>query len=178
MVMGCFKTGQMPQQMEVTMNQDIESIDWEDKNDAISDHFRVHEALWLPSWRIYHDPSDAEKSEIVITASKMERIRSFFSAPIFVHCWIRPVKVNAPDTGRHEENYNLAIGSTSLKSAHIFGKAIDFHIGGMQGPEKCGQARQMMLPYLEEWDIRMEDIHGGWIHIDTNPVGNRRFFKP
>ena len=38
--------------------------------------------------------------------------------------------------------------------------------------------RQVILPHLEEWSIRMEDINGGWIHIDTNPVGYKRFFKP
>lgn len=155
-----------------------EEIEWEDKNSPVSEHFRVHESLWLPSWRIYHDPSDEEKSEIVKTAEKMEHIRALFSSPIFVHCWIRPLRVNAPDTKWHGENYNRAIGSTSTRSAHIFGKAVDFHVGGMQGPEKCDLARQMMVPHLEEWDIRMEDIHGGWIHIDTNPVGHRRFFKP
>ena len=38
-------------------------MDWEDENAPVADHFRVHEVLWLPSWRLYHDPSDTEKAE-------------------------------------------------------------------------------------------------------------------
>ena len=98
--------------------------------------------------------------------------------PISVHCWIRPLSVNAPGAEHHGGNYNRAIGSRATKSAHIFGRAVDFHVSGHQGPEQCGRIRRRILPHLEAWDIRMEDIDGGWVHIDTNPVGHSRFFKP
>ena len=156
---------------------DLKKIDWNNKNDLISPHFKVHEALWLPSWRIYHIPSEEEKQEIIKLADKMEKVRSLFSVSFSVHVWIRPVATNCPGSSHHGENYNLFVGSTSLKSAHIFGKAIDFHVSGMVGPEGCQKARQIILQHLEEWKIRMEDIDGGWIHIDTAEVISKRFFK-
>jgi len=160
------------------MSLNWRDVNWEDKNALIAPHFRVHEALWLPSWRIYHIASDEEKAEIVKIASAMELLRELFEAPINIHCWIRPLSVNAPNTDYHEKNYNRAIGSHSKKSAHIFGRAVDFHITGRQGPEECAKARELILPHLEEWNVRMEEINGGWIHIDNYPVRNNRFFKP
>ena len=55
-------------------------IDWEDPNASVADHFRVHEVLWLPSWRIYHVPSDAEKAEAAKTALAMDAIRKLVAA--------------------------------------------------------------------------------------------------
>jgi len=160
------------------MTYNWQEIDWSDPNEKISPHFRVHETLWLPSWRIYHIPSDKEKTQIVQMADSMELIRNIFSAAINVHCWIRPLSVNAPGNKYHGKNYNRHIGSRSIKSAHIFGRAIDFHIQGQTGPEECFRARQRILPFLEEWNIRMEDNEGGWIHVDNYPVVHQRFFKP
>lgn len=160
------------------MAYDWLEIDWSDHNAKIGPHFRVHEALWLPSWRIYHIPSDEEKANIVRITDSMELIRGLLGAAIIVHCWIRPLNVNAPDTPHHGENYNRYIGSRSTKSAHIFGRAVDFHVSGYSGPEKCALVRQQILPYLEDWNIRMEDIEGGWVHIDDYPVGHQRFYKP
>jgi len=160
------------------MATDWQEVDWEDMNAKVSPHFRVHETLWLPSWRIYHTPSDEEKKEIVKTAAVMEKIRGLLDAGVNVHCWMRPLSVNAPGEARHGKNYNRFIGSRSIKSAHIFGRAVDFHISGKQGPEMCQETREAILPHLEDWDMRMEDKAGGWVHIDTNPVKHQRFFKP
>jgi len=157
---------------------DWKTIDWDDKKAKVADNFTVHETLWLPSWRIYHIPSDEEKQEIVKTADAMQKVRNEVNASVIVHVWIRPLKVNNPDSSYHGENYNLAIGSKATKSAHIFGKACDFHVSGKSGLEGCAEVRQIIIPHLEEWDIRMEDITGAWVHIDTNPVGNKRFYKP
>ena len=139
------------------MAVDWKNVAWEDENAQVTAHFRVHETLWLPSWRIYHHPSDEEKAEIVKTADAMEKIRGLFNASISVHCWIRPLSVNSPGSARHGKNYNRAIGSRSRKSAHIFGRAVDFHVSGKQGPTQCRQVREVILPDLEEWAIRMED---------------------
>lgn len=155
-----------------------QEIDWNNKGALIAPNFTVHESLWLPSWRIYHIPSDAEKQEIVKTAYIMQKIRGLFNKTIIVHVWIRPISVNNPDSSYNGQNYNAAIGSTSTKSAHIFGKAVDYHVATMSGPEGCAQARQIILPHLEEWNIRMEDITGAWIHNDTSDVISKRFFKP
>ncbi|MCZ6893283.1 MAG: D-Ala-D-Ala carboxypeptidase family metallohydrolase [Gammaproteobacteria bacterium] len=157
---------------------DWQDIDWDDENARVADHFRVHEVLFLPSWRMYHTPNDDEKAEAAKAAEAMEEIRKFVNAPVTVHCWMRPTEVNAPDSRHDGENYNLFVGSRSRRSAHIFGRAVDFHVAGNTGPDGCHAIRQALLPQLEEWGIRMENNHGGWIHIDTNPVGHKRFFTP
>ena len=154
------------------------SVNWKDKNSYITPHFSVHEALWLPSWRIYHKPSPIEKQQIIQLATAMENIRSLFDTAITVHCWIRPLKVNAPHNLKNGKNYNHYIGSKSKKSAHIFGRAVDFHIKGYSGKRGCAKARQIILPHLKQWGIRMENNQGGWIHIDNYPIKNKRFFKP
>ncbi len=163
---------------DVKMTIDYTKVNWKEDSANITPHFKVHEALWLPSWRVYHIPSDEEKMEIIKTAQVMEKIREIFSASLNVHCWITPLKVNAPGTSRHGGNYNEFIGSRSTKSAHIFGKAVDFHVTGRVGTSGCELVRQEILPHLEVLNIRMEDISGGWVHIDTNPVVHNRFFKP
>ncbi len=160
------------------MGKNWTNINWKDKNDRISSNFRVHEALWLPSWRIYHSPSDEEKQNIVKIAFAMEKIRKLVDSPIVVHCWIRPLSVNCKGSTRHNKNYNRAIGSKSRKSAHIFGRAVDFHCKGYTGPQKCAEVRNIIRPNLENWGIRMENKKGGWIHIDNYPVKNKRFFRP
>lgn len=157
---------------------DWQQVDWADGGTLISTSFTVHEALFLPSWRVYHIPSDEEKQEIMKTAAAMQRIRELFNRPVVVHCWMRPTCTNAPGTRYHGRNYNRHIGSRSMRSAHIFGRAVDFHVSGMAGIAGCAAARNIILPYLEPWNLRMEDIEGGWVHIDTNPVIRSRFFKP
>ena len=158
--------------------KDFTQIDWDDPQDRISEYFTVHEALWLPSFRVYHEPSTTEKDNICRLADKMDDVREDVNAPIIVHVWIRPLKVNAPDTKWDGANYNAYIGSTSLSSAHITGDGVDWHAAGHAGPTGCRHIRQRLVLNLESFGLRMEDIHGGWIHNDQKPVSYRRFFKP
>jgi len=153
-------------------------VDWSNPKNNISKYFTVHEALWLPSWRTYHIPSEEEKKEIIKLAHKMDIIRERIGMPIFVHVWIRPTYVNQPGHSRHGQNYNLFIGSTATHSAHISGKAIDFHVNSKSGPDGCKEMRDKIQPWLEELDVRMENNKGSWIHIDTKPVTGKRFFNP
>ena len=158
--------------------EEIFMINWNDPKCKISKHFTVHEATFLPSWRIYHLPSDEEKVEIVKLAKVMDKLRDKLNKPFIVHCWMRPKKVNCQESTRHGQDYNVFVGSRSTKSGHIFGQAVDFHVSGMSGTNGCNLAREEIKPELEKLDIRMEDIQGGWVHIDTKPVGHARFFKP
>ena len=153
-------------------------IDWSNPDCKVSKYFTVHECTFLPSWRIYHIPSEEEKKEIIKLAKIMDTIRERIGSPIIVHVWIRPKSVNCPSSDRHGQDYNVFIGSKSTKSGHIFGQALDFHVKGYVGPSGCNEIRQKIMPWLEELDIRMEDIDGGWVHIDTKPVKYNRFFKP
>ena len=174
-------------QLTKELNQEIKKIltkeekmeiDWSNPKSKISKHFTVHEATFLPSWRVYHKPSEEEKKELIKTAKKMDILRDRIGKACIIHVWIRPKKANCEGHERHGQDYNVFIGSTSKKSAHIFGRGVDFHFSGFAGPKGCSEIREKIKPWLEELDIRMEDIQGGWIHIDTNPVGYRRFFKP
>jgi hypothetical protein len=158
--------------------EEIFMINWNDPKCKISKYFTVHEATFLPSWRIYHLPSDEEKVEIVKLAKIMDKLREKLNKPFIVHVWMRPKKVNCAASPRHGQDYNLFIGSKSTKSGHIFGQAVDFHVSGMSGVNGCNLVRQEIMPLLEPLNLRMEDIQGGWVHIDTKEVSHKRFFKP
>lgn len=151
------------------------AIDWSDPKAKISQFFTVKEALWLPSWEVLHVPSETEKEEILKTAQKMDLIREYLERPIIIHCWIRPKNANVPKSKWHARNYNAFVGGAP-GSAHIEGKAVDFHAAKMT----CGEVRQLLQSKLSEFDIRMEDIEGNWVHIDTRQPLRRksRFFKP
>ena len=159
-------------------------------DEDISLFFKWKDALYLPSIKCYHKPSFEEQDNIINFAHKMDniiqmycdklRIDVFLVNPV-VHCWIRPLSVN-PMTIQDQRppkkcfgfNYNKHIGSKSTKSAHIFGRAIDWHLDGYD----CNKIRKLQLPYLKEFDLRCEDITGNWIHNDDYPVKYKRFFKP
>ena len=136
-------------------------------SDKITPHFTWHEALWLPSWRVYADPTSEEAKNIIDMAQRMERVRSVFGAPIHVHCWLRP------------GDYNRFVGGVK-DSQHILGKAVDFHVQGFEGEEGCQLIREMLMTKLDTYGLRMEDKQGAWIHLDSKevPAGGNRFFKP
>lgn len=153
-------------------------MDWTNPETKISKHFTVKEATYLPSWDCYHVPTEKEKEEIIKLAKIMDIIRDRIGKAILVHVWIRPKKANIPGHERDGQDYNVFIGSTSTRSGHIFGQAVDFHFSSAAGAAGCLAKRKEIEPWLEELNIRMEDKEGGWIHIDTKPVGHKRFFKP
>ena len=146
----------------------VDEINWLDPADRITQRFTVHEALWLPSWRTYAVPTAEQKANVVAMAARMEMVRSFVNAPIHVHCWLRP------------KDYNATIKGSSPNSAHIEGKAVDFHVGASVGADTCARVRRIVEPLLDVWKLRMEDHDGPWIHLDCRdvPPGGKRFFKP
>lgn len=143
-------------------------IDWSNPGSKISTNFTVHEALWLPSWRKYAEPTTEQRKNIVLMAASMEEVRRFLGKPIVVHCWLRP------------EAYNTAIGGAP-GSAHIEGNAVDFHVKNYEGPDGCNLMRGALYTQLEAFGLRMErNDNGAWIHLDRRPVpeGGRRYFLP
>ena len=170
------------------------AIDWTNPAAKISKYFTVREALWLPSWRVMHVPSEAEKASIVKTALSMDKVRDFLGTAISVSVWIRPKKLNCPgfdpksikisptDPKREAKqkaldalDYNSFIGGAA-SSAHITGCAVDWTTKGT-----CDQARAKLKPKLDEFDLCMEDLPGAtWVHNDTLPPRDQtgRFFKP
>jgi hypothetical protein len=153
-------------------------IDWNNPKCKISKFFTVEEATYLPSIKTFHLPSDKEKENILALAEKMDKVREFLGKGIIVHCWIRPTSVRCIDTKYMNFDYNKHVGSTAKSSPHIQGNAIDFHVSGYETNYECDYIRGLLLPRLEEWDMRMENINGGWIHMDVSPVISSRFFKP
>ena len=152
----------------------MSSINWTDPNSKVSTHFNVKDCLYLPQWSRLANEKDGLTQEIkdnlVNLCAKMEVIRTFFgNKPIIVHCMYRPIE------------YNKLVGGSNA-SGHLKGLAIDFHIQGLEGNEGCDTARKYLLPHLEEFNIRMEDISSknsrGWIHLDLKPVVTTRYFKP
>jgi len=153
-------------------------IDWSDPEAKISRFFRVHEALWLPSWRVYHRPSTIEKINIVALAGKMDNIRMRVKAPFIIHCWIRPTWVDCMGSICHGKDYNSFVGGAE-SSSHIPGEAADLHALGHLGPTGCARVRAQIVPMLQMEGLRMEDQEGGWIHLDSNvQVGKALVYKP
>lgn len=174
-------------------------IDWTNPKAKINDRFSVSEALTLPSWGVMHVPSEDEKKAIKGIADKVAAITAEVEAklgkrlPINVHAFMRPGKANIPGSQWDGKDYNRYIYETQVwknltaeekakktvpNSPHRTGHAVDFHFGGYEGKVKCAEMRQLLLPLIEKHGLRMEDMSGGWIHLDDLPVVNKRFFKP
>lgn len=174
-------------------------INWSDPKAKIAAKFSVSEALTLQSWGVMHVPSEAEQAAIVGIAQKVSQAAGILEqiigrkVSISVHAFMRPEKANVPGSQWDGKDYNRYIYETQVwknltaeekakktvpKSPHRTGHAIDFHIVGFEGKEKCAQIRAMLLPHLEALGLRMEDMDGGWIHLDDLAVVNKRFFKP
>ena len=148
------------------------SIDWLDPKSKVSTNFTVKECLWLPQWNRLANEADglneAVKAELIATAAKMDELRDLLTIPIIIHCWFRPTE------------YNKLVGGAA-KSAHLEGKAVDFHFKNWN----CDEARKYFAGpdcrVLKHLEMRMEDLPGAnWIHLDTRavPEGGNRIFKP
>jgi len=182
--------------IEVKIEQEI---NWKNPKSRLSANFSVGEALTLPSWGVMHEPSEDEKEAIKNIAQKVTAITEDLGKQlgkqlrINVHAWMRPANSNIPGSKWHGQDYNRYIYETLVwkgltaeekakktvpNSPHKTGHAIDFHYIGYEGKEKCAEIRKLLLPLLEKHGLRMEDIEGGWIHLDDLPVKVNRFFKP
>lgn len=174
-------------------------VDWSKPTSKLSENFSVKEAIYLPSWFASHVPSEEEKIAILGIAEKVTKAITLLESKIGkqlyvnVHAWMRPGKANIPGSKWNDQDYNRYIYETQVwtsltaeekakktvpNSPHKTGHAIDFHIVGFEGKEGCNKIREMLLPHLEELGLRMENLEGGWIHLDDLSVVNNRFFKP
>lgn len=149
--------------------------DWSNPESMISKYFKVKEALYLPSWKCLHIPSDEEKANIIKHANNMDLIRDFLNASIKIHCWIRPI-LNNSNSPHHGQDYNLLVGGAP-HSAHKIGLAADYDVLGLN----CDLVRTKLEPMLEQWNMRLEDAPGtNWVHSDSSipSIGGHRYFKP
>lgn len=143
------------------------SIDWTNPEARISKYFKVKEACYFPRWKRLATEADgltAEvKNNLITTFQTMDKIREYFNKPIKV-----TIAFRSPE-------YNALIGGAK-RSMHLVGKAVDFIVQEMN----CDEVRKQLLPKLEDFNIRLEDLPGAnWTHIDTKQVPNNlRYFKP
>jgi hypothetical protein len=83
-----------------------------------SKYFLWKEALYLPSWACFHDPSEEEEQNIELLAERLDKVRVFLKCPININCWIRPKSLNNPQSQHHGQDYNALVGGAKA-SAHI-----------------------------------------------------------
>jgi len=152
----------------------VSTIDWTNPACKVTTNFTVKDCLFLPKWNRLANESDGLtqkiKDNLINTCAKLEVIRAFLgNKPIIVHCMFRPPLYN-----------KLVKGAT--KSTHLLGMGADWHLAGKSDTEGCDDIRAMLVPRLEEFGIRMEDISDkierNWVHIDTKPPSPNRYFKP
>lgn len=184
------------QNKEVKMEN---NIDWSNPHSKIAPRFSVGEALTLQSWGVMHVPTEEEKIAMIVIANKVCKAADMLEQKlgkkviINVHAFMRPEKANIPGSKWDGMDYNRFIyeeqvwanltpeekaKKTVPKSPHRSGRAIDFHISGYEGAEKCQEIRLLLAPNLEELGLRMEKIKGPWIHLDDLPVVHDRWFTP
>ena len=150
---------------------DINSIDWTDGTQKISNHFTVKEALWLPTWGRLANESDGLtddiKTSLLNTVAWMDKIRDFFNAPINVHVAERPPA------------YNQLIGGAA-SSMHMFGRAVDFDVSGLECKDAISQILSNNL--LTSMGLRMENNGPApsWVHLDDKELtpGHNAYFIP
>lgn len=142
-------------------------VNWADPKSKISQFFTVAEATMLPQWKRVATEKDGlgptQKANLEKLFKIMDKVRGLFGKPILVHVAFRPY------------SYNKLIGGAP-RSSHVEGMAVDFHVSGVT----CDDARAQLVPYLEEWGLRCENLPGSnWVHLDIRPAGPAgRFFKP
>ncbi len=161
-------------------------------------NFTWHEALYLPSWKIHHIPTELEKQAIIDTAKKLDPIWDIIDTPFFINCWLRPEKVN-PFEGLLELkkafnhnwndkkkqafldlNYNAFVGGAKF-SLHRLGSAVDFTIKGLEMFEAWEAVRSIWQGRMEHHESTISrdgNDYNDWIHIDTKSWGSSITFNP
>ena len=188
-----------PETLKLEPVKEVLMVDWNNPASKISKHFTVKEATYLNSWGVYHQPTDDQKKAIVDLAALVDRACDILEAKlgkpvqVNVHAWIRPEHAVCPGSQWDNQDYNRWIywnlawktlteeqklTKKVPRSPHMSGKAVDFHIIGYDGSDGCAKIRSLLFPSLEELALRMEDLKGGWVHLDSLPVIHNRFFIP
>jgi hypothetical protein len=145
------------------------NIDWTDPTCMVSEHFSVHECLWLPSWNRLATEDDGLNDEIktnlVTLCNKMEIVRAYLNCPIITHCMYRPPQYSVL-VGGFADDIHTGNG----------GAAIDFDCEPIKS---CDEVKALLLSCLEQWNLRLENNGNGasWCHIDTHQVIYTRYFK-
>lgn len=140
-------------------------IDWNSPDCKITTHFTVGDACMLHTWnRLANETdgfNDQMKMKLVALCNKMEEIREFLGCSMNVHCMFR------------SQQYNKEVVHAIPNDVHAQGLAIDFDCNQTMTIE---QLHAKLEPVLEKFGLRMERNTATWVHLDTHPVGNARYF--
>ena len=156
------------------------SIDWCDPKQKISDYFSVGEALYLPRWeRLANEQdglSDESKTALALLFQKMDKVRELLCVPIIVHVSYRPLAYNTLIGGAIDSSHIARLIGSYYVAACDFHPLLDYATQG----EKCDAGKRMLTSQLDTLGLRMENNQKGssWIHLDTHPVVDSRFFNP
>ena len=141
-------------------------------------HFKWKECLFLPSWGIYHTPSDEEVQNLTALITKIDILHDYFDRPFNVHCCIRPTSVNCPGSPYHGKNYNAHVGGAT-HSSHVVGKALDFDIAGLTVDEVMVQAKAQINNWQLSWEKNGSSVGRNWLHAQDKLVdGIWKIFVP
>lgn len=140
-----------------------DTIDWTDGTDKVTEHFTVQDACMLHHWNRLATADDGmDPAKLQALCEAMEKVRDVLGCPMNVHCMFRSpaynVEIGAPEHDVHSQNL-----------------ACDFDCGAALTIQ---QVKDKLEPLLESMGLRMERGTTSWVHVDTHPVGNARYFNP
>jgi uncharacterized protein YcbK (DUF882 family) len=138
--------------------------DWTNPQDSVTEHFSVSDAAMLHNWnRLATTDDGADFDKLTALCQILETVRTALGVPMNVHCMYR------------SPAYNLAqnILPPTGMDVHAMNMACDFDCGSAMSIQAVKDALE---PQLESLGIRMEFGTTTWVHVDTHPVGNARYF--
>ena|ERR1017187_3166544 len=138
--------------------------DWTNPQDSVTAHFSVSDACMLHNWnRLATTADGADFDKLAALCQVMETVRAALGVPMNVHCMYR------------SPAYNLEQGilKPTGMDVHAMNMACDFDCGSAMSIQAVKDALE---PQLESLGIRMEFGTTSWVHVDTHPVGNARYF--
>lgn len=143
------------------------------------DYFTWSEALYLPQYKVHHEPSDGEMQAIIALAKKMNEVRKHFGIPFKINVWIRPTSVKSMgDPQYNGRDYNKLIGGAA-GSAHVAGAAVDFMPDGMTVDEFLAKLEPLCPKFCLSGERNGSVVGRNWIHLENRQKkGQWRLFNP
>jgi len=132
-----------------------------------SKYFRWKEFLVCPKWGVCVFPTDIQFLNIIRFMPQVDKVRDYIDQPLVVTSGLRP-----PNYNRWKKPYGVG---GALMSAHKLGRAIDLVCKKI--PSK--KLRELLVPVLDDFDLRLENLETPHIHLDNNEPGpSGRYFTP
>lgn len=135
-------------------------IDWTNAACKITENFTVGEIITLHFWNrlatIDDGLTDDVKANLITLCEKLEKVRVLLGVPLNIHCGFR------------SQDYNRKVLMSLPADVHSFGEAGDLDALPHLSIE---QAKEIVMPHLEELGLRLEKGTATWLHLDFHKVG-------